>query len=367
MSVKVACHCGAFKHDLEITTDIPHEDTFCCCDSCRRRTGQLGLFPFPASASDSELVTKSSLKRYDTQPGTGNTVSSFYCGQCGSKVFIQTVGPDQEFKGGGWMLGCFDKMELNDKCLIDIHGFSFADETIDGGAAAFWTQVNGKPLKSYVGCEAEWKAPAEAGRDDSEYLNLHCRCGGFDVHVSRPNPELPLPKPCWWYLPPKTEAGIPQRYMASWCACKDCRGATGSCLPAHPWVQIPFVDIHTATSKDAPLLPAETKMTTKTDLPGCTRYESSKGIARYFCSTCGATVLYFDADRDFIGAWAVGLIDSKEGSLAPSWLFWWTGRDGHPNPPIHCKETGDAFWGKGIMSDFESGWIEWGKKVGQRT
>ena len=108
-------------------------------------------------------------------------------------------------------------------------------------------------------------------------------------------------------------------------------------------------------------------MTTETDLPGCTRNNSSDGVARYFCSTCGASVMYFDESRDFIGTWAVGLVDSKEGTLTPSWLSWWTGRDGHPNPPIHCKDTGAKMWGEGIMDDFEIGLVEWGKKVGQRS
>ena len=107
-------------------------------------------------------------------------------------------------------------------------------------------------------------------------------------------------------------------------------------------------------------------MTTDTDLPGCTRYKSSpENVSRYFCSTCGATVLYFDDNRDFIGTWAVGLADAKEGVLAQSWLNWWTGMDGHPNAPIHCMDAGRKRWGQ-VMDDFQDGVVAWGKEVGLR-
>lgn len=62
-------------------------------------------------------------------------------------------------------------------------------------------------------------------------------------------------------------------------------------------------------------------MTQQTDLAGLTRYNSSATddqIARYFCSTCGASMLYFDGSRDFIGTLAAGLVDSKQGALALS-------------------------------------------------
>ncbi len=104
-------------------------------------------------------------------------------------------------------------------------------------------------------------------------------------------------------------------------------------------------------------------MTSQTVLPGLTKYNSSAktepNIARYFCSTCGATVLYFDSERSFIGTWAVGLVDAeKEGVLAESWFNWWTGTEGHPNPPLHCKEDGEQRWGKEMMDEFEEGLVK---------
>lgn len=105
-------------------------------------------------------------------------------------------------------------------------------------------------------------------------------------------------------------------------------------------------------------------MTSQSDLVGLTRYNSSPTddqIARYFCSTCGASVLRFDGNRDFIGTFAAGLVDSKEGALALNWLSWWTGIKGHPNPPIHCAEEGKLRWGS-VFDDFMDGWVRWGEE-----
>ena len=119
------------------------------------------------------------------------------------------------YNGGGWMIGCFDKLSIDGTPLINIHGYSWMDDTIDGGAGAFFKQVNGKQLKYYAGDGSDWK-PGQIAKDESDYLNLRCRCSGFNAYVSRPNPEMPLPKNCWWYWAPKNDKGVPTRFMASW-------------------------------------------------------------------------------------------------------------------------------------------------------
>lgn len=150
------------------------------------------------------------------------------------------------------------------------------------------------------------------------------------------------------------------------CACKSCRTTSGSCLPAQPYVQIPFDDIHPSPTVDLSYLGSA--MTSQTDLPHLTRYNSSSSddqIARYFCSTCGASILYFDGSRDFLGTFAAGLIDSKQngGALAQSWLSWWTGVKGHPVPPVHCPDEGRERWGV-LYDDFERDWVKWGASKG---
>jgi hypothetical protein len=88
-------------------------------------------------------------------------------------------------------------------------------------------------------------------------------------------------------------------------------------------------------------------------------------VARYFCSTCGASVLYFDGNRSFLGTFSAGLVDSPDGALAQSWLSWWTGIKGHPTPAIHCSEEGRERWGE-VFDEFEQSWIQWGLETGQR-
>lgn len=64
----------------------------------------------------------------------------------------------------------------------------------------------------------------------------------------------------------------------------------------------------------------------KQDLFGTLRrYESSPGTFRDFCHTCGASVFYYTEDRPGLTDVSVGVLRSPDGSLAKSWLSWWTG------------------------------------------
>jgi hypothetical protein len=57
------------------------------------------------------------------------------------------------------------------------------------------------------------------------------------------------------------------------------------------------------------------------------RFESTPGIDRYFCETCGAKVFWHDREESpgLVNV-SVGLLDSKVGARAEDWLWWWCGR-----------------------------------------
>ena len=213
-SVTASCRCKAFTHTVEFTDDLPAEDSTCNCTSCRERTGQIAIFPMPASEADYEAITKSSLKQYKTQNDeTGNAVSSYFCSTCGTKLYITVTSADEsKVYGGGWMTGAFDTMYPDDKPLLKLMGHSWLKDTGDGGLGNKWTKADG--------VELEWfdkpDEPTKGEETPDEYLHLHCRCEGFTAYVSRPKPTLPLPKNCYWYRPPANAEGLPQRYMASW-------------------------------------------------------------------------------------------------------------------------------------------------------
>ena len=55
-------------------------------------------------------------------------------------------------------------------------------------------------------------------------------------------------------------------------------------------------------------------------------YESSPGVMREFCPTCGATVFWHDKHRPELIDVSVGLLDAPEGARAEEWLEWWLAR-----------------------------------------
>lgn len=65
-------------------------------------------------------------------------------------------------------------------------------------------------------------------------------------------------------------------------------------------------------------------------------FESSKGVRRAFCGTCGATVFYWSEDRADIVDVALGLVRASEGLFAESWVTWRNGR-------VAYQESGERF------------------------
>lgn len=253
-TITSSCHCGKFRHTLAISpsTKLPLSETTCNCTSCRQRTGQIAIFTLDAKATESlpsdevlkglkrseqecsfaveEAGDGTGLEKYSTKSGEeskGTIVTSYFCPTCGTKIYIDVRSRSGEIKSGSWMVGALSSMSLEkdgkETSLVDVKGHHFLGDTKDGGLSEIWTKAKGAELKRYHDSMEEWKKSdsvtvkeEKAGGQTEEYLNLHCRCKSFNVYVSRPDPELPLPKNCYWYRPPRDERGIPQRYMASW-------------------------------------------------------------------------------------------------------------------------------------------------------
>lgn len=53
-----------------------------------------------------------------------------------------------------------------------------------------------------------------------------------------------------------------------------------------------------------------------------TRYNSSEGVYREFCSVCGATIFWHCDERPLLIDVSVGILDPEEGARAENWLEW---------------------------------------------
>ncbi|WWC64919.1 uncharacterized protein I303_107533 [Kwoniella dejecticola CBS 10117] len=403
-----SCHCKAFSYPITILEDVqlPLSETTCSCDACRYRTGQISFLSlsakltrsFPPSEalarlqrydqkcgfvidqetlqSQSQSQSQSEVGDEDTPDGLnkysqnttcgGTMITSFFCGICGTKIYLQVASLTGEPEIGMWTLGALDRVIVDEKPIVKLKGHHFLEDTVDGGIFNIWRTFQGEPLKKYHDGLQEWIVSKKSTVQEEEYMHLHCKCESFNVYVRRPQPALPVSEDCYWYQGPYDEKGVPKRYMAGWCACDSCRQITGSSLPAHPWVEIPLIDIRSAPSPDAqPYLPIP--MTPHTTLPGLTLYKSSpdnEDVSRYHCSTCGASIMYYNAAKDFMASFAVGLNGSKNGVMNTSWISWWFGLEGVTEPMISAKEDGQRRWG-GLMDEFEQGLLEWGKEIRQ--
>ncbi len=113
----------------------------------------------------------------------------------------------------------------------------------------------------------------------------------------------------WWLQANGT------RFLAGVCACNSCRLDTGT--ETIQWAFVPTVDIHLDAGGEKPF-----------ELPFGTlnAYGSSKGVVRYHCSVCGASVFFTSDQRENLVDVAIGLMAATEGARAESWLHWATER-----------------------------------------
>jgi hypothetical protein len=123
--------------------------------------------------------------------------------------------------------------------------------------------------------------------------------------------------------------------------CDDCRLVDGTHVQG--WIYVPLEVLE-------PKVGADLKIgTVKT-------YQSSEGVLRGFCGTCGATVFFKEENRkykEFVDV-AVGLLRAPEGVLAERWVTWRTGRMAY----YDSGEKYDAVFAKSLREGHE----EWGRQ-----
>lgn len=140
----------------------------------------------------------------------------------------------------------------------------------------------------------------ETSGEREEILSGECRCGQVRFCVPRP---------------PTTD-GKPQRYKASFCACTSCRLTSGSEITA--WTTIPLSNL---------LHPDGNPLDLAQPISGLGRYESSRGVWRFFCQGCGAKAFFWNrgsetmARREEVDV-SVGLLRGKGTVMVEHWLDW---------------------------------------------
>jgi hypothetical protein len=279
-----------------------------------------------------------------TNYNSSQRMSRCFCSTCGTHVFAE-----DKSTGEYWV--CSGTVE-HSRDVVKITHHEWVGDTRDGGLATFLTRCGQRGLAAYVGEleqqiidlasdrggeEPKPMAPGEyfmrpAGLQappltHREKVLAQCHCGGVKYHVTPPSelsrklsspwPDLLVPYHSgspenkqdikWWMRAKDT------KFLAGLCACRSCRLAAG--FPVQSWAFIPKANI---TKSD--LTPLDFS------LGSLQQYESSPGIFREFCSTCGATVFWHCEERPDLIDVSVGLLRSKSGARAEDLLEWETGR-----------------------------------------
>lgn len=310
----------------------------------------------------------------------------WFCGTCGAEVFIWGVAEEV------WYLctGLWDRTEG----LITWTGCKYLEGSVDGGASVWFGDIadenceGGKrelkvwkrndtgddvelidhsdpnkfalPGKLESDGEGGEKQIQDASPEAEERLPASCHCGGVQFYITRPNaasnkayspfPDLMVPynsglsdanphcEP-WFIRGPKKD-----KYLAGACVCPSCRVALG--LEIQTWAFIPKCNIFSVDGKPLDY----------GNLGTLKQYDSSEGVYRQFCGTCGAKVFWHCDVRPEVVDIGVGVLGGKGisvgGMRRGDWLEWWTER-------VSFRELGTS--GK-LIDSLEEGLRAWGRK-----
>ncbi|KAF8882519.1 hypothetical protein CPB84DRAFT_1750890 [Gymnopilus junonius] len=299
--VNVTCHCGTNKFKVAFhTSSLPIASDLCHCNTCRHSTGLMFIHtapiinaPLASDASPDDMAGKPEnlqhLKAYSKPSGRLTRDSDSWSVYTG--ILEQPQG------------------------IVQVGAHRFVESTIDGGFANHYPVVSGIELPRYKSMKEDgetlpfdWKAPKLLKAQETLFkanatLSAYCDCKSINLTLLRET-TITKPKP------------------------NVCKWSTRHQLDLLDRVNI----IDTYTSLPVVLDPKEGETRT----PGLAQYESSPGIFRESCATCGAKVFYWTRNRkggDILDVGA-GLLDQEqEGSRADRW-FAWADKVPHPDNPV---------------------------------
>ncbi|MGR8946488.1 MAG: GFA family protein [Gammaproteobacteria bacterium] len=79
---KGGCLCGSVRYSA---CSEPAFTAVCHCSACKRFTGS--AFAFLTIYPESEFTTAGRLKSFITQGDSGEDISRYFCGECGSSIY----------------------------------------------------------------------------------------------------------------------------------------------------------------------------------------------------------------------------------------------------------------------------------------
>lgn len=297
-TLQMQCHCGyaSFNYTLP-SSAFPLKSSLCHCTDCRYSTGQ--MFATFAVMPVSEPPDFSHLTAYHSS----ENLTRYFCPKCGASV--GNVEPHEwEFATG--MLseteGLLNRVQM------------FVESSGDGGASVWLPKEQYERKKK--GRDSDEMSDEELAsmvkgvlKSNSDKLYARCHCGSVDLYI----PRLQLDEEERQKRGSNKYEGGGNRYEACLCTCDSCRSCSG--FEINSWMYVRPEEILTPEGKQLDI-----------NNPIFGHYDSSPGVHRDFCKTCGAKVFFRKDSRDpEIWDISIGLFKG-EGARLDDW-FWWNGLD----------------------------------------
>ncbi|KAH8590845.1 hypothetical protein B0O99DRAFT_691155 [Bisporella sp. PMI_857] len=332
--ITAACACGAFSYTWSYPASaLPFPRALCLCTTCRKLSGSVGI-SYINLAKDPSLDPSD----YDFDPDayklvsykTSDALTRYFCGTCGAHVAVGREKPEGQGRIYSIATGLWDRTEG----VIRWSGCKYVADTLDGGVSIWLRTAFDDPaghersLSRWLLQDSGTEVPPSQLRKlkrkegegrEKERLEGSCHCGGVRFWISRPGEES---RKVWSPFP---DLMVPYHGSASsanpenetwWLRDNDTKYLAGTYgFEIQPWAFVPKCNIFQGDGE-----PLDYKFGT------LKRYDSSEGVWREFCGTCGATVFWHCAERPDLVDVSAGLLDPEEGARAEGWLDWWTKR-----------------------------------------
>ncbi|KAF8882518.1 Mss4-like protein [Gymnopilus junonius] len=337
--VKASCKCGLNTFQIPFdTVKLPLTRSFCHCNSCRHITGQLmfqgAMFDGVPLTTDSTSSSRkpADLSNLKTYKGDGSLFTRYFCKACGAHI----VGSAEIDSVAYWAVstGALERVDG----IVKAGSHTFVSDTLDGGLAEHYRIVDGVTLPRYttkknsatlhVGWSADSigkKVKAGGGQD---HLAAYCHCKAISLRLTRVEEELTKDPMNWWAVAKKAdEATSLPKFMCGHCLCNSCRLTSGTII--NSWVILPAVNVlNSYTGNPVTYSPGSSGR-----IAGLQLYESSPGVFREACGTCGATIFLWYTKKGHypmpidgepvVVCVSAGLIDQEDGGTrAEQWCHW---------------------------------------------
>ena len=321
--VDISCLCGKVKSRVRLAGHVPVESYLCHRSQCRYNLGSLCHAALLIGKRPNVLDL---LKVYVIN----DNLSRYFCDTCGSHM----VEKSEYWKVQSGIIEGIHSEQVS-YALEAIAGHQHVHEAVDGGLSLCLTdKIPGEgsmhEIETKLHCAGEGINTPQShsplsihGRDR---LQASCICGGVQFFITRPNqqsgqcsspfPDLMVPYHAQSPENPRDEKWWirdDHKWLAGTCTCRSCRLGLGS--PIQAWAFVSRANIF--NPDESPLA---------YDCGMLQSFASSTGVRREFCQRCGATIFWHSDERPGVVDVSVGVLRAPEGSLARTWLEWWTER-----------------------------------------